>query len=239
LIVVSAKRSPGESPGALPARIGNADFDLLEGRVVLEGITLGPRPDGVATNDAAPEPPVLDPPAALVHAERVATQLSWRDPRDRTLHPTERVIDSTGVQGEREADGRVDPLRHAQPGAQPSTEPEPAPESGEPSLPWKIVLDRFVVHTPATSAWFRRRTRENASGSGCRSHVCCSRRFRTSRAGCGGRSRAATSSSPRTRPATPDPRRWTCRAGSASTRSPSPIRSAPRSPSAGSSSRSC
>ena len=132
----------------LPARIDNADFDLFDGRVVLEGITLGARPDGVAPNDAALDPPVLDPATALVHVTRVATQLSWRDLRDRTIRLTELAIDAPGVHVEREADGRVDPLRHAQPVAQPSAEAEPAAEPEEPSEPWKFVLDRFAVGTP-------------------------------------------------------------------------------------------
>ncbi|RIL06384.1 MAG: hypothetical protein DCC71_06945 [Proteobacteria bacterium] len=133
----------------LPARLDNADFDFWNGRVVLEGITVGARPDGVAPNDAALEPPVLDPAAALLHVQRVATQLSWRDLRDRTVRLTEFVIVSPTARLEREADGRVDPLRHAQPVAVPSSEPEPPEEPGEPSPPWKIALDRFDLRAPA------------------------------------------------------------------------------------------
>lgn len=132
----------------LPARIDNADFALLDGRVVLEGITLGARPDGVAPNDAALSPPVLDPAVALVHVVRVATQLSWRDLRDRTVRLTELEIEAPALRVDREADGQVDPLRHAQPVAVPSEEPAPAPEPEAPSPPWKIALDRLTVLTP-------------------------------------------------------------------------------------------
>lgn len=135
----------------LPARIDNADFDLFDGRVVLEGITLGARPDGVAPNDAALEPPVLDPATALVHVTRVATQLSWRDLRDRKVRLTELVIEAPVVHVDREADGRFDPLRHARPVAQPAVEPEAPPEPAEPSEPWAFALDRFAVQAPAVT----------------------------------------------------------------------------------------
>lgn len=133
----------------LPVRIDNVDFEVWNGRVVLDGITLGARPDGVTPNDAALEPPLLDPATALVHVKRVATQLSWRDLRDRTVRLTELVIDAPDAKLDREADGRIDPLRYAEPVAKPSAEPEPEPEPAEPSEPWKIALDRFVVTAPA------------------------------------------------------------------------------------------
>lgn len=133
----------------LPARLDNVDFELLKGRVVLEGVTLGARPDEVAPTDAALEPPALDPATALVHVAKIATTLSWSDLRDRTVRLTELVIDAPAVLAEREADGRIDPLLHAKPVAQPTAEPEPAPAPEEPSEPWKIALDRFELHTPS------------------------------------------------------------------------------------------
>jgi hypothetical protein len=133
----------------LPARLDNADFELWNGRVVLEGITLGARPDEVSPTDAALEPPVLDPATALVHVAKVATTLSWKDLRDRTVRLTELAIDSPSVLAEREPDGRIDPLLHAKPVAQPSAEPEPEPAPAEPSEPWKIALDRFDLATPS------------------------------------------------------------------------------------------
>lgn len=135
----------------LPARIDNADFDLLDGRVVLEGITLGARPDGVAPNDAALDPPVLDPAASLVHVARVATRLSWSALRDRTVRLTELEVDAPSVHVDREADGRIDPLRHAAPVAQPSAEPAPEPAPEAPSEPWAFALDSFAVHGPAVT----------------------------------------------------------------------------------------
>jgi len=135
----------------LPARLDNADFELWNGRVVLEGITLGARPDEVAPTDAALEPPAIDPATALVHVAKIATTLSWSDLRDRTVRLTELFIESPTVLAEREADGRIDPLIHAKPAAAPSAEPEPEPEPApaEPSEPWKIALDHFDLSTPS------------------------------------------------------------------------------------------
>jgi uncharacterized protein DUF748 len=129
----------------LPARIEAAHFDLLAGRVVLEGITLGARPDGVTPRDAALSPPPIAADAALVQVNRVATELSWRDLRHRTVHIASLAIDGPSVRAARESDGRIDPLRWAQPAAPPSPA-EPAPE--KPSEPWKTAVDRFEVTTP-------------------------------------------------------------------------------------------
>jgi hypothetical protein len=133
----------------LPARIDNVDFELLRGRVVFEGIALGSRPDGVAPNDAALEPPAIDPTGALVHVARVTVQLTWRDLLDRTVRVPELVVEAPSARVERESDGRIDPLRHAQPVAVPGAEPEPPPaEPEEPSPPWKIAVDRFELRSP-------------------------------------------------------------------------------------------
>jgi len=131
----------------LPARLDNIDFDLLHGRVSLQGLTLGARPDGIAPKDAALEPPVIDPATALLRVGSLATQLSWRDLFDHTVRLTELTIESVGARVEREADGRVDPLRWARPVAQPSAEPAPPPPE-KPSEPWKIAVDRFDLYTP-------------------------------------------------------------------------------------------
>ena len=134
----------------LPARIDNVDFALLDGVVVLEGVTLAAQPDGVAPNDAALEPPPLDIATALVHVGRIQTRLDWKSLRDRTVHLTELAIEAPAVRVTPEADGKIDPLRHAQPLAPKSTEPEPAPEppAADAPPPWKVALDRFDLRAP-------------------------------------------------------------------------------------------
>jgi hypothetical protein len=134
----------------LPARIDNVDFALLEGVVVLEGVTLAAQPDGVAPNDAALQPPPLDTATALLHVGRIQTRLDWKSLRDRTVHLTELAIEAPAVRVTPEADGKIDPLRHAQPLAPKSTEPEAAPEppAADAPPPWKVALDRFDLRAP-------------------------------------------------------------------------------------------
>jgi hypothetical protein len=134
----------------LPARIDNVDFSVLDGVVVLEGVSLAAQPDGVAPNDAALEPPPIDPATALVHVGRIQTRLSWKDLRDRTAHLTELLIEAPSVRVTPEPDGKIDPLRHAQPLAPKTTEPESAPEprAADAPPPWKIALDRFALRAP-------------------------------------------------------------------------------------------
>jgi hypothetical protein len=134
----------------LPARIDNVDFSLLDGVVVLEGVSLAAQPDGVAPNDAALEPPPIDPANALLHVGRIQTRLSWKDLRDRTVHLTELLIEAPSVRVTPEPDGKIDPLRHAQPLAPQTAEPAPAPEppAADAPPPWKIALDRFDLRLP-------------------------------------------------------------------------------------------
>jgi len=134
----------------LPARIDNVDFSVLDGVVVLEGVSLGAQPDGVAPNDAALEPPPIDPTTALVHVDRIRTRLTWKDLRDRTVHLTELLIEAPSVRVTPEPDGKIDPLRHAQPLAPQTAEPELAPEppAADAPPPWKITLDRFDLRKP-------------------------------------------------------------------------------------------
>ncbi len=132
----------------LPARIDNVDFSLLDGLVVLEGVSLGAQPDGVAPNDAALEPPPIDPANALVHVGRLQTRLGWKDLRDRTVHLTELGIEAPSVRVTPEPDGQIDPLRHAQPLVPPAAEAAPEPPAADAPPPWKIAVDRFDLHTP-------------------------------------------------------------------------------------------
>jgi len=130
----------------LPVSIANADFELLAGRVVLEGLALGARPDGVSAREAALRPPAVDPASALLSVRRVSGRLSWRDLAERTLRWRELSIEAPVVRALREADGRVDPLRHARPAA-PAAHDEAARAEREPSA-WTLALDRFEVRDP-------------------------------------------------------------------------------------------
>ncbi len=132
----------------LPARIDNVDFSLLDGLVTLEGVTVAAQPDGVAPNDAALEPPLIDAATALIHVGRIQTRLTWKALRDRTVHLTELQIEAPSVRLTPEADGKIDPLRHAQPLAPKSAETPPEPPAADAPPPWKIALDRFDLRTP-------------------------------------------------------------------------------------------
>ena len=132
----------------LPARIDNVDFSLLDGLVVLEGVSLAAQPDGVAPNDAALEPPPIDPASALLHVGRIQTRLTWKDLRDRTVHLTELRIEAPSVRVTPEPDGKIDPLRHAQPLVPPTAEPATEPPAADAPPPWKIALDRFDLREP-------------------------------------------------------------------------------------------
>jgi hypothetical protein len=130
----------------LPARIDAAHFDLLAGKVVIEGLTLGARPDGVTPRDAALTPPPIPGEGTLVHVNRVAAELSWRDLRNHVVHLASLAVDAPSVSVAREADSRIDPLRWAKPAAPPSPPPA-APE--KPSQPWDIVLDHLELTSPS------------------------------------------------------------------------------------------
>jgi hypothetical protein len=128
----------------LPARIDNADFDLANGIVVLEGVSVGAEPDGVDPTGAAMEPPLLDAAKSLLHLDRIALQLSWQDLREGKIRLVELELQAPSVRVIRESDGAIDPLRHAKPLAPASVE-EPAEEAGE---PWPIAVDRFSLSAP-------------------------------------------------------------------------------------------
>ncbi len=128
----------------LPARIDNVDFDLLDGLVVLEGVSVGREPDSVSPDDAAFEPPVIDPATALLHFDRISARLSWKDLRDHAIRLIDVTLEAPVVRVEREADGAIDPLRHAKPLAPAS----PAEGKSEPSAPWPVSVDRFALRAP-------------------------------------------------------------------------------------------
>lgn len=132
----------------LPARIDNVDFELWDGRVVLEGVSLAAQPDAVTPNDAALEPPPIDPATAMVHVARISTQLTWKALRDRTVHLTDLLVEAPTVRLTPEPDGKIDPLRHAKPVVPPSPETPPEPVAPDAPPPWKIALDKFGLHTP-------------------------------------------------------------------------------------------
>jgi hypothetical protein len=131
----------------LPVRIDNADFDLVDGMIVLEGVSIGAAPDGVDPIDAAMEPPVLDKATSLFHLDRIAARLSWPDLREGRVRLTELALAAPSVRVVRESDGAIDPMRHARPLAPPAAdEIEEAP--AEPGEPWPVAVDRFSLAAP-------------------------------------------------------------------------------------------
>jgi hypothetical protein len=132
----------------LPARIDNVDFELLDGRVVLEGVSLAAQPDDVTPNDAALEPPPIDPATAMVHVARISTQLTWKALRDRTVQLTDLMVEAPTVRLTPEPDGRIDPLRHAKPVVPPSPDAPPEPVAPDAPPPWKFALEKFGLHAP-------------------------------------------------------------------------------------------
>ena len=133
----------------LPARVDNVDFDLLDGRIVLEGVSVAAQPDGVTPNDAALEPPPIDAATALVHVARISAQLTWKALFDRTVHLTDLLVEAPTVLLTPEADGKIDPLRHAQPVAPASPDEPPEPDAPP---PWKIAVDAFALNDPNVRA---------------------------------------------------------------------------------------
>lgn len=131
----------------LPARIDNADFSLLDGRIVLEGVGVGATPDGIEPGAAALDPPAIDAATALLHLDRIALHLSWRELLRGSVHLAELSLEGPAVRVLREEDGNIDPLRHARPLA-PVVPEEPVAVEEEPSEAWPVVIDTFALHTP-------------------------------------------------------------------------------------------
>lgn len=136
----------------LPARVDNVDFSLLRGGITIEGLTVGPRPDGVTPLRAAWRPPPLSSRDALLHWDRVSVRFSWIALLHHTLHLKDVTVEAPEARLTRELDGSIDPLRHAHPSV-PRTQPAKtsapaAPASSPPSRPWKIQVDRFALQKP-------------------------------------------------------------------------------------------
>lgn len=136
----------------LPIRIDDVDLSLLRGGIRIDGLTIEPRPDGVTPLRAAWRPPAASPEKALLHWDRLAIRLSWLGLLHHTLHLTDLTVDAAETRLFRDPDGRIDPLRHAQP-TQPRETPPPPPTARAPapsadSPPWKIQVDRFALNRP-------------------------------------------------------------------------------------------
>lgn len=129
----------------LPVRIENVDFALIDGRVLLDGVSIGAEPDGVTASDAALRPPAIDAAKALLHIDRISAHLSWSDLRGGAIRLGELAVEGPSLRLLREADGAIDPLRHAVPEA---PESPPEPEQEEPPAPWPLLVDRFALSRP-------------------------------------------------------------------------------------------
>jgi len=112
---------------------------------MLEGVSVGAAPDAVDPADAAIDPPPLDAATALLHLDRISLHLSRKDLREGIVRLSEIALEAPSVRVIREADGAIDPLRHARPLAPPS---EDAVDEEPPGEPWAVAVDRFTLSTP-------------------------------------------------------------------------------------------
>lgn len=128
----------------LPARIGNVDLALLAGRVILEDVSVGAVPDGVGAATAAYRVPEIDRDSALLHFDRISVKWSWGALFSRKIQIAELSMDSPSVRILQEADGTIDPLRHAQQPAAPQAASEPTK-----SEPWALEVRQLVLRSPA------------------------------------------------------------------------------------------
>lgn len=133
----------------LPARIDNVDLGVVEGMVLLEGVTVGPKQDGVKPLDAAWNPPEIPRDTALLHFDRILIRFSWGALLEKTVRLTEVSLDSPVVRLVREADGMIDPLRHAKPAAPPAEEKKLEAEAD--SEPWRVEVAQFALNTPGVA----------------------------------------------------------------------------------------
>jgi hypothetical protein len=132
----------------LPARVGNVDLELFSGGLVLEDVSLGALPDGVAPLTASCDPPAIDANAALLHFGRISLKWSWRGLWDRKLLLRELTVGAPAVRVLREADGTINPLRHGRlsTGSAGAAQPDSKGHSAERS--WDIEIQNFVLRSP-------------------------------------------------------------------------------------------
>lgn len=131
----------------LPARVENVDLSLLTGGVVLENVRVGAVAEVGTPWHAALHPRVIDPKASLLHIERLAFRWSWWELLRGRLQIKEFALDAPTVRLLREADGLIDPLRHAKPLAPPAAR-KPSPPDQEASRSWPVEVRRFVLREP-------------------------------------------------------------------------------------------
>ncbi len=158
----------------LPIRIANVDLALFSGALTIEGLAIGSRADAILPEprlpEPSPDPAVADDVAApetpepsialedpepeapeerelLLAWDRVQVRLDYRALFDGTLRLHALEIDAPEVRLERQPDGSIDPLSHAQPTALPSEEETPKVEepAGE---PWAVVVERLALRSP-------------------------------------------------------------------------------------------
>ncbi|MCL4684906.1 AsmA family protein [Myxococcota bacterium] len=108
------------------------------------GVAPAPEP-GLAIED--PEPEATEQRELLVSWSRVHARLDYRALFDRTLRLHALEIDAPEVRLERQPDGRIDPLAHAEPTAPPTEAEAPAVEepSGE---PWAVHVEQLTLRSP-------------------------------------------------------------------------------------------
>ncbi len=136
----------------LPAQIGNVDLSLWAGGIVLENVNVAAQADDLSPVKAAWHSPAIDAKSALLHIDRLAFRWSWWELLRGKLLIKEFALDAPTVRLRRDADGKIDPLRHARPVAAASPAPKPAAADNQKAArPWLIDLRHFVLRKPNIS----------------------------------------------------------------------------------------
>lgn len=131
----------------LPVHVEEVHLSLLNGNIIFQNLNVASHPDNIRPRDAAWRLPSIDPALALLHFEQITMRWSWRKLLRKKIQITELSVKTPTIHILREADGDIDPLRHAQPLALPSNEEDANAANGTVN-PWTIEIQHFRVHTP-------------------------------------------------------------------------------------------
>lgn len=135
-----------EAPEAPPPVTPSSDADS-PATAAVAAETAAPKTTAPSLAIENPEPEAREERELLLSWERVRVQLDYRALFDRTLRVRALEIDAPELRLARQADGRIDPLAHAQPTAPPSEDEAPAPEE-PPGEPWAVVVERLALRKP-------------------------------------------------------------------------------------------
>lgn len=138
--------APAPQDGALPdaASAGGESPEAAPAGEAVDAPEAEPAPS-LAIEDPEPEAP--EERELLLSWERVHARLDYRALLDRTLRLHALEIDAPEARLERQADGSIDPLAHAEPTVPPGEEETPEPEE-PPGEPWAVIVERLALRKP-------------------------------------------------------------------------------------------